>query len=125
MIRLWIGVGLLLALLIGSIALWFGVVPFHESLAKDLNTAAELAVEGNWEQAQQIAFAARDRWQKRQNRFAAVTDHTPMEQMEALFREMTLMHREQTSDFTCICIHLAQTARAIGDNQGLRWWGIL
>jgi len=125
MTRLWIGVGLLLILAICGIVLNLYTVPFHEALAADLDLAADLAAEGNWEQARQITFAARDRWQKRQNSFAAMTDHEPMEQMEALFRELSLMHRDQTSDFTCVCVHLAQTARAIGETQALKWWGIL
>lgn len=125
MTRLWIGVGLMLVLLLGGIALWVGIVPFHENLASSLDDAAQLAIGGQWEQAQKAAFAARDRWQKHQNGIAAVTDHEPMEQMEALFRELSLLGASQAVDFACICVQLAQTAHAIGETQSLKWWGVL
>ena len=125
MTRLWIGVGLMVILLFGGIALWLGIVPFHENLAKELDTAAELAVAGNWEQAQNTAFSARDRWQRHQNRIAAVTDHEPMEQMEALFQKLSMLDSDRAVDFACICVQLAQTAQAIGETQALKWWGIL
>ncbi|MBQ3542736.1 MAG: DUF4363 family protein [Oscillospiraceae bacterium] len=125
MTRLWIGVGLLVVLLLGGIALWMGIVPFHETLAQELDTAAELAVAGSWKQAQNTAFSARARWQRHQDRIAAVTDHEPMEQMEAMFQELSMLDSDRTVDFACICVHLAQTARAIGETQALKWWGIL
>ena len=125
MTRLWIGIGLMLVLLLGGIALWLGIVPFHENLAHELDSAAELAVAGNWEQAQKTAFEARDRWQQHQNRIAAVTDHEPMEQMEALFHELSLLDASRAVDFACICVQLAETSRAIGETQSLKWWGVL
>ena len=48
-----------------------------------------------------------------------------MERMHALFREISLMGQGQTVDFVAGCIHLAETARAIGETQTLKWWGIL
>ena len=125
MTRLWIGVGLLLILLLGGIALWLGIVPFHENLAESLDRAAQLAAEGHWTQAQDTAFAARDRWQRHKDSIAAVTDHEPMEQMEALFQELSILDANQAVDFACICVHLAGVSRAIGETQELRWWGIL
>ena len=125
MTRFWIGVGLLLVLLAGGIALWLGVVPFHNELARDLDRAAELAISGSWEQAQSLALAARNRWHLRQDGIAAVTDHEPMEQMHALFRELSALGPEQAVDFACVCVQLSQTARAIGETQALKWWGVL
>ena len=125
MTRLWIGVGLLLILLLGSIGLGLGVVPFHEALAEELDAAAKLAVDGSLEQAQKTAFAARDQWQKYQDCFAAVTDHEPMEQMEALFRELSFLQDDRAVDFACVCAQLSQVAQAIGETQRLKWWGVL
>ena len=125
MTRLWIGVGLLLLLLLGGIALGVSVVPFHETLSENLDTAARLAADGQWEQAQETAFAARIQWLKYQDCFAAVTDHEPMEQMEALFRELSFLQASQAVDFACVCAHLSQIAQAIGETQQLKWWGIL
>ena len=125
MTRLWIGVGLLLILLAGSIALWFGIVPFHEKLAEELDQAAVLAAEGDWVQAQKLAFTAQKRWQRHKDSIAAVADHEPIEQMHALFRELRLLSASQAGDFACVCVHLSETARAIGETQSLKWWGIL
>ena len=125
MTRLWIGVGLLIALLIGGIVLNTLTVPFHEELSQDLSQAAVLATEGRWEQAQALALQARQQWLRRQNCYAAVTDHEPMEQMEALFQELTILDASRAVDFGCVCVHLAQTAQAIGETQSLKWWNIL
>ena len=125
MMRLWIGVGLLLALLLGSLTLCISIVPFHEKLAEDLDQAATLAAEGNWTQAQELAFAAQKRWQRHKNSIAAVTDHEPIEQMHTLFRELRFLSASQAGDFACLCIHLSETARAISETQALKWWGVL
>lgn len=125
MTRLWIGIGLLLVLLLGSLALYFGIVPFHENLAENLDAAAAFAVNGDWAQAQETAFAVRDRWLRYQNSIAAVTDHEPMEQMHTLFRELSILESSQKTEFASICVHLAETSRAIGETQALKWWGVL
>lgn len=125
MTRFWIGMGLLLVLLAGGVALWLEAAPFHSELARDLDRAAELALEGSWEQARALAVSARDRWLPLQGAFSAITDHEPVERMHALFREISLMGQEQTVDFIAACVHLAETARAIGETQTLKWWGIL
>ena len=125
MTRLWIGVGLLLALLAGGIFLNRQTVPFHQELSRDLEQAATLAAEGNWTQAQTLALDARTRWLKRQDGYAAVTDHEPMEQMEALFQELCILDASRAVDFGCVCVHLAKTAQAIGETQSLKWWNIL
>lgn len=125
MTRLWIGVGLLLILLLGGIALWLGISPFHNRLAETLDQASLLAVEGNWAQARSAAFSARDQWLQYKDSFAAVTDHEPMEQMDALFRELSLLDADRAVDFSCVCVQLAGVCRAIGETQSLKWWGIL
>ena len=124
MTRLWIGAGLLLALLVGGLGLRLGIVPFQESVAEELDTAAVLAKE-DWIQAQNTAFAARDRWLRYKNRIAAVTDHEPMEEMEGLFQELNFLDSDRAVDFACICVQLAEISRAIGETQRLKWWGVL
>ena len=124
MTRLWIGIGLMLVLLLVGIFLWSGITPFHENLASKLDSAAMLALDGNWEQAQKVAFTARDQWLHFQDCIAAVIDHEPMEQMHALFRELSLLQSNQAVDFASVCVHLAETSRAIGETQSLKWWGI-
>ena len=125
MTRLWIGAGLLLALLLGGLGLRLGIVPFQESVAKKLDTAATLAVDGSWKMAQNTAFAARDRWRRHKNGIAAVTDHEPMEEMEGLFQELNFLDSDRAVDFACICVQLAEISRAIGETQRLKWWGVL
>ena len=125
MTRLWIGIGLLLALLAAGIWLYMGLSPFHEELAVNLDRAAELAMEGDWENAQAIAESSRKVWQSRQKLTAAFIDHEPLERAQALFSEMALMKPEQYREFSSVCVHLAQTCRSISEPLKLNWWSLL
>lgn len=125
MTRLWIGVGLLLSLLAIGLGLWWFLSPLHEELASELDRAAALALDGDMAQAQAVARQARQRWQQNRNFIAAFTDHSPMEEMEALFAELENLQSDQTRDFAAICAHLAQSARAISESHALKWWGLL
>ena len=42
-----------------------------------------------------------------------------------LSRELSALGPEQAVDFACVCVQLSQTARAIGETQALKWWGVL
>lgn len=125
MTRLWIGIGLLLILLASGIWLCLGLSPFHEDLAYELEQAAELAVAGEWDEAYRLADTARRQWLGRQRLTAAFINHEPLERAEALFAEMTLMEPEQYRQFAAVCVHLAQTCRAISEPLKLNWWSLL
>ena len=125
MIRFWIGVGLLLVLLAGSIGVCFGLVPFHENGAKVLDEAAQLALQGNWAEATAKASALEKDWQQRQRFTAAFVDHEPLEEVHALFAELALMTPEQAWDFAAVCVHLAEDFRAIAEPLDLKWWSLL
>lgn len=125
MTRLWIGIGLLLALLAAGIWLCLGLSPFHEKLAENLDRAAELAVAEDWENAYAMAESARKEWLGRQKFTAAFTDHEPLERAQALFSELEQMKPEQYREFAAVCVHLAQTCRGISEPLKLKWWSLL
>jgi len=125
MIRFWFGVGLLLALLAGSIGLCLGLVPFHENGAEILDDAAQLALKGNWAEATANTAALEKDWKQRQRLTAAFVDHEPLERAHALFSELALMEQDQYREFAAVCVHLAETFRAIAEPLDLKWWSLL
>jgi len=125
MIRFWFGIGLLLALLAGSIGVCLGIVPFHEKGADILDEAARLALQGNWTEAIAKTAVLDKQWQQKQHLTAAFVDHEPLEEANALFAELALMTPEQAWEFSAVCVHLAQTFRAIAEPLDLKWWSLL
>ena len=125
MIRFWFGIGLLLVLLAGSIGVRLGLVPFHEKGADILDEAAQLALQGDWAAAIAKTSALDEQWQQRQKLTAAFVDHEPLEEAHALFAELARMTPEQAWEFSAVCVHLAETFRAIAEPLDLKWWSLL
>ena len=124
--RGWIGLGLLLVLLAGSIAVTRGMDAGHTPLSRDLERASGLALSGEWDEAAQLAEAAREEWENKWNFGAAFADHEPMEEIDGLFAqvEVYIRAREEVS-FAAVCAELAKRLEAMGDAHGLTWWNLL
>jgi hypothetical protein len=57
---------------------------------------------------------------------AAVTDHEPMEEMDILFAQLPIYYETDSSlNFAAVCSDLSLLMQAIGENQALKWWGVL
>ena len=124
--RIWIGIGLLAALL--AVGLWLGefMEDAHQPGARDLNRAAQAAQEGNWDTAKALAARAGEIWQKKWRVTAAVADHEPMDEMDGLFAEVKVYGRqEDTTQFSAACAHLASLLNAMGESHGCYWWNVM
>ena len=78
-----------------------------------------------WTEAITKTTALNQQWQQRQKLTAAFVDHEPLEEAHALFAELALMTPEQAWEFSAVCVHLAQTFRAIAEPLDLKWWSLL
>ena len=124
--RLWIGVGLLVALLALGIGLLWGSKVFFEDFSKDIEQSGELALAGNWEEAEKYAEKSRKKWETYRRFWASFTDHEPVEQMQNLFSLLEVYRvRRLEVDFATVCRNLSHVAEAIDESHGLSWWSVL
>lgn len=124
--RIWIGFVLLILLLGTGIALTWSFDRIHTPLADTLEQASQLASRQQWAEACSLVQQAREKWERCRNFTAAVADHEPLEEMDALFYQLDC-YKELgwESAFACACMELAQMARAMQESQQLTWWTLL
>lgn len=122
--RLWIGAVLLVCLLAGGLLLRYRLTGPQEVLAADLEQAAQLSLTGEPGRATDLARLSQQRWEDRVHFLAAVTDHSPIEQIQTLFAELSLLQAEDPA-FPGLCLQLAQTLHAIAEAHDLKWWSLL
>ena len=126
MSRLWIGIGLLVVLLAMGIGLLWGSRVFFEDFTAEIQQAGELALAGNWADAEKKAESCRKKWDRYHRFWASFTDHEPIEQMENLFSQLDVYRvRRLEVDFATVCRNLAHVAEAIDESHNLRWWSVL
>lgn len=123
--RSWIGFALLLVLLAGGIAVTWGMAKCHEPIARDLENAAKTALQGDMVQGESLMLQARDAWGRSRHLGACFADHTPMEEIDALFAQVEVYAaaREET-DFAAGCAALSQKVEAMGLAHGASWWNL-
>ena len=124
--RLWLGVGILVGLLVLGFLTTRFMVWIHEPLGAELEKAEELARTGDWDAAVTVARQARQRWEYYRSISAAVTDHAPMEQIDALFLELeTYALQGERLHFCAVCAQLSGWVKAVADAQRITWWSVL
>lgn len=124
--RLWLGVGILVLFLLAGILLTFSFCRIHAPLAQTLENASQMALSGNWESACAKARTAKLRWEQYRNFTAAVADHAPLEEMDALFSQLEIyISLSWQGEFAVLCMQLSQMAAAMEESQQLTWWTLL
>lgn len=124
--RSWIGFFLLIILLaLGILGTW-AMEQVHDPIARDLQLAAEGCLKNNWSKAAFHTAKAKNEWEKWQLLRACLTDHDPMEQIDALFCALDVYGRgRETIAFSALAREMAVKIQAIGDAHGLVWNNIL
>lgn len=124
--RSWIGLFLLLVLLAGSICVTCAMGQCHEAIARDLSSAAEEAIHGDWGQGKALLLRAREAWGSTRRFAACFADHTPMEEIDALFAQVEVYaEAREEPDFAAGCAALARKMEAMGQAHGITWWNLL
>lgn len=123
--RFWIGVGLLGALLV--LGIWGSgrLRRSHMPCAADLDNAATYAMAGDWIRADGLTERARKTWEHNFRFTAAIYHQEPLEEIDALFRELEIYRaREETAAYCALCVHLSQLLKDLGDSGRLTWWNL-
>ena len=126
MARGWLGAGVLVVFLILGIIVSACVGNGHIPTGALLDQAAEAALAGNLEQGIALGFEAKQRWERQWNATAAIADHSPMDEVDALFAEMEVYARAgEQPHFAACCKELSQRLQAIADAHRFSWWNVL
>ena len=124
--RGWFGLGLLVFLLLGGLLVTGYMGRGHREISRELEQAAAHALAGDWEEALEEAREAREDWEEGWHFSAAFADHEPMEEMDTLFAQLPIYYETDSPlNFAAVCSDLTLLIQAIGENQALKWWGVL
>ena len=124
--RLWLGIGLMMALL--ALGLWTAsaMAELHGPISQTLEEAAAQSLSGDLEGGVMLARKAKARWEENWRRTAAVSDHTPMDEIDGLFAQVeSYAAAGQALEFAAHCARLAQRIEAVGDAHKFTWWNLL
>lgn len=113
--KLYLGCGLLLAMLALGVTFSILMPRLHDPVAQDLKAAAEQALLEDWEAADAAFLRAKDQWEKYKDLTAMVCDHKPQEEMQALFAQVEVYCRTRDSQFAAACRQLAEMAEGMSD----------
>lgn len=124
--RIYLGIGLLVALLLAGMGIAGAAEKAHAPAAADLEHASRLVLEGNWDKSEALHKRARDIWQQKWRLTASVSDHAPMDEIDALFAELVVHARlRDASGYAAVCAELAERLNAMSQAQAFSWWNLL
>lgn len=124
--RMWIGVGLLAAVLISGIWASGQMEKIHQEMAKDLNRAAQCAMDEDWDMAGALFARAEKNWEKKRTLTAAFSDHGPIENVDSLFAQLEISAwAENEESFATACACLASQLEALGESHRFTLWNLL
>lgn len=116
----WLGAGLLAGFLALGLAVSFWMDRAHLPGSQLLQQAAEVTLEGDLQTGIQLAKQAESLWQSSRAGTAAVADHSPMEEIDNLFRELWVYaSTEETPHFAATSAALSQKLQAMADAHRL------
>ena len=120
------GIALLVLLLgLGLGASWV-LNSIQQPVIAALETAAEQALSADPEAGIETARQARILWDRNWHGIAAISSHSPMEEIDSLFAQLPVFAGgEHWVDFSACCARLAKMVEAIGEAQSLSWWSLL
>ena len=126
MIRGWLGAGILALFLILSLVTGELMDNAHAPTGELLDSAAEKALDGEFDTAVALGLAAKERWDRQWNGTATIADHSPMDDMDALFGEMEIYARTgEEPHFAACCRELARRVNAMADAHRFSWRNVL
>ena len=126
LIREVLGFVLLAVLLLAGLLSAWEMSTTHYSISRQVEEAAWFALAEDWEAARTAAAGAESRWQEHRNLSSLLADHTPMEQIDALFARVGLYSAARdTAEFAAACAELSRYVKAMGDAHRLSWQNLL
>ena len=122
--RFALGIGLLTALLIGSLAVGKRVEQLHLPVIQNLEQAISLAEEGAEDGARRAVRRAEEQWQRGWQFVAAFADHEPMDEVDDLFGALRA-YGPDSEEFIAYCRQLLRRTGAVIRDQTFSWWNLL
>lgn len=124
--RFWIGCILLLVLLAGGIVSSLYLDRLHTPISDALSLASEAALDDRWPEAVSHARQARSQWERQHHAVAAISSHSPMEQIDSLFQELEVYQaEEEVLPFAASCASLSALIQAMAEGHAMSWWNLL
>ena len=124
--RGWLGVGILAVFLALGLLISVLASNAHQPTGDMLEQAAEKTLSGDFAGGIALGMEARQRWQRQWNGTASIADHSPMDEVDALFAEMEIYARTgEQPHFAACCKELSQRLKAIADAHKFSWWNVL
>lgn len=120
--------GAVLLVAVGLTCLWAGAAlnRFTEPVCRNLERAQEAALAEDWDKAAAHALAAETAWEGKWHGLASAADHTPLEDIDDLFAQLSLCRRmEKKEDFPVLCAQLSRRLQAVSSAHALNWWNFL
>ena len=124
--KFYLGIGLLAALLAGSLWICHSINKMQQPVNDQLNIAIRQAEAGDLSQAVSTLNQAQTHWADHRNALASFSNHTPMDDIDILFAETIRYGRNgQPAEFLAGCEQLTLLLTSIGDDHRLTWWNLL
>lgn len=124
--RLWIGLGILLALLAAGLWTTEQMKQIHGGISDRLERTAQVLAQPNWEQADELLASAREEWEQNWKFTASIADHTTLDDIDGAFAEVEV-YRLRREDVLCAaaCARLAKQVAALEEAYSISWWNVL
>lgn len=124
--RLWIGIGLLVAIVILSFWTSARMETVHTGISDGLKQAAQAARDGQWDRADELGQSAQDRWQESWGLSATLADHTVLDEIDGLFAQSQVYRQDRDSTrYAAVCVRLAAAIDALQEGHSLTWQNLL
>lgn len=126
MARGWLGAAILAVFLIGGVVAAAEMSNAHLPTVELLEQASEMTINGEFGEGVLLGLEAKDRWEQRWNGTAAMADHSPMDEVDALFGELEVYAiTGEQPHFAACCAELAKRIEAVAEAHKFSWWNIL
>ena len=126
MVRGWLGAGILAVFLFLGLMTGSLMENAHIPTADLLDEAAEKTFAGEFDAAVTLGLSAKERWERQWSGTATVADHSPMDDVDALFSEMEVYAKTgEEPHFAACCRELARRIHAVADAHQFNWRNVL
>ena len=123
--RLWIGIALLALILLAGILIPEFLEHNHTPIIHDLERASKLAMEERWDSSQDFSRRAEKKWKKIRPVTATLTDHEPMDEIDALFAQLSIYSAaKDAAAYSSTCVYLASRLQVLGDYHNFTLWNL-
>lgn len=121
--RIWLGLGLLAALLVLGFITIRQMDRVHLGIVDELEQAAR---EPQWEQAVSLSQEALQKWKQHRHFTASFSEHDNIDQIDSLFAQLEVyQHEKDPLSHAATCAYLSEAISALLDAHRLTWWNLL